>query len=290
MTGLATELLWSGRAQEASRLASEQMSLLESIGDPTLTIGAAYVAIVIKGATCEINDVLRWSQTVIDLADGDPIKGANFAMGSPLAAALEFRGFARYWSGRPGWRQDLDEAVSMARGSDPVTHALIAAGTYGFAVENGMLRADDFPAQEIEQTLQTAERSSGDTALGTVKLLLGDILTHRPAVADRQRGLQLLTQVRDTWVHARTRLYLVPSANIHRPRTRSARRARRCDTGDAVCSRRAVPDRAAADGLCGHRRSGGDAAGAWRRGRRRRSAARDRALSEHSELRGFGGV
>ena len=291
MTGLATELLWSGRAQEASRLASEQMSLLESIGDPTLTIGAAYVAIVIKGATCEINDVLRWSQTVIDLADGDPTKGANFAMGSPLAAALGFRGFARYWSGRPGWRQDLDEAVSMARSSDPVTHALIAAGTYGFAVENGMLRADDFPAQEIEQTLQTAERSSGDTALGTVKLLLGDMLTHRPAVADRQRGLELLTQVRDTWVHARTRsVSSTVRQHVHRPRTRSARRARRCDTGDAVCSRRAVPDRAAADGLCGHRRSGGDAAGAWRRGRRRRSAARDRALGEHSELRGFGGV
>jgi predicted ATPase len=106
MTGLATELPWSGRAQEASRLASEQMSLLESIGNPNLTIGAAYVAIVIKGATCEIDDVLRWSQTVIDLAEGDPTKGANFAMRSPLAAALEFRGFARYWSGRPGWHQD----------------------------------------------------------------------------------------------------------------------------------------------------------------------------------------
>ena len=104
-SGNRAPVVWA-RA-EASRLASEQMSLLESIGDPTLTIGAAYVAIVIKGATCEINDALRWSQTVIDLADGDPTKGANFAMGSPLAAALGFRGFARYWSGRPGWRQDL---------------------------------------------------------------------------------------------------------------------------------------------------------------------------------------
>ena len=56
MTGLATELLWTGRAREASRLASEQMALLESIGDPMLTIGAAYVAIVTKGATCETAD------------------------------------------------------------------------------------------------------------------------------------------------------------------------------------------------------------------------------------------
>ena len=34
MTGLATELLYAGRSREASRLASEQMALLESIGDP----------------------------------------------------------------------------------------------------------------------------------------------------------------------------------------------------------------------------------------------------------------
>ena len=44
MTGLATELLYAGRAREGSRLASEQMALLESIGDPTLTMGLAFVA------------------------------------------------------------------------------------------------------------------------------------------------------------------------------------------------------------------------------------------------------
>ena len=80
MTGLSTELMWHGRAREASRLASEQMALLESIGDATLTIGAAYVPITIKINTGEIADALRWSQTVIDLAEGDPAKGANLAM------------------------------------------------------------------------------------------------------------------------------------------------------------------------------------------------------------------
>ncbi len=39
MTALATELLYAGRTREGSRLASEQMALLESIGDPTLTVG-----------------------------------------------------------------------------------------------------------------------------------------------------------------------------------------------------------------------------------------------------------
>ena len=42
MSGLATELLYAGRSREGSRLASEQMALLESIGDPTLTMGLAF--------------------------------------------------------------------------------------------------------------------------------------------------------------------------------------------------------------------------------------------------------
>ena len=44
MSGLVTELLYTGRSREGSRLASEQMALLESIGDPTLTMGLAVIA------------------------------------------------------------------------------------------------------------------------------------------------------------------------------------------------------------------------------------------------------
>ena len=108
MTGLATELLYAGRnAREESRLASEQMALLESIGDPSLTIGLAFVPFAAWFDAGELGEILRWSQTVIDLAGGDPAKGAGFGMGSPLAVALAFRGIARWWVGRPGWRQDL---------------------------------------------------------------------------------------------------------------------------------------------------------------------------------------
>ena len=88
MTGPATELLYTGRSREASRLASEQMALLESIGDPTLTMGLAFVAFCNWFTVGEFGEVLRWSQTVIDLAGGDPTKGAGFGVGSPLAVAL----------------------------------------------------------------------------------------------------------------------------------------------------------------------------------------------------------
>src|SRR5262249_1720358 len=41
MGGLAAELLYAGRSREGSRVASEQMDLLKSIGDHTLTVGLA---------------------------------------------------------------------------------------------------------------------------------------------------------------------------------------------------------------------------------------------------------
>ena len=171
MTGLATELLYAGRSREGSRLASEQMALLESIGDPTLTVGLAFVAFANWFDAGEFGEILRWSQTVIDLADGDPAKGAGFGIGSPLAVAVAFRGVARWWLGRPGWRQDLHDAVAMARHSDPATLALVVAWTYGLAIQYGVLRADDSAVRASEEAVQTAEgQQRSRTELGRVRV------------------------------------------------------------------------------------------------------------------------
>ncbi len=63
MSGPATELMYAGRAREAARLSSEQMALLESIGDPTPTMGLAVVAFCNWLGVGEFGEVLRWSQT-----------------------------------------------------------------------------------------------------------------------------------------------------------------------------------------------------------------------------------
>ena len=144
MTGLATELGYAGRSREGSRLASEQMALLESIGDPALTMALAMIAFTNWCDAGEFGELLRWSQTVIDLAGGDPAKGAGFGVGSPLAFASTFRGIARWWLGRPGWRQDLHDAVAVARSSNhPTTFAGVVTWTYSWAIHFGVLRADD---------------------------------------------------------------------------------------------------------------------------------------------------
>jgi class 3 adenylate cyclase len=193
MSGLATELHYTGRSREGARLVSEQMALLESIGDPTLTMGLAFVAFNVWGGAGEFGEILRWSQTVIDLAAGDPVKGAGFGFGSPLAAALAFRGLARWWLGRPGWRQDLDDAVAMARNSDPATFAAVVAFTYALAMQYGVLRADDAAVRVSEEAVQAAGSSTW-VALGLAECTLGIALLSRDAAADRHRGLELMVQ------------------------------------------------------------------------------------------------
>ena len=68
------------------------MALLESIGDPTPTMGLAVVAFCNWLGVGEFGEILRWSQTIVDLAAGDPVKGAGYGVGSPLAIALAWRG------------------------------------------------------------------------------------------------------------------------------------------------------------------------------------------------------
>jgi class 3 adenylate cyclase len=239
MTGPAVELLVSGRAQEASRLASEQMALLESIGDPTLTIGLASWAIAIWFDTGEIATVLRWSQTVVELAGGDPTKGASFGVGSPLAVALASRGVARWWLGRPGWREDLDDAVAMARNSDTATQTAVVNYKYSWTVFYGVLRADDSALPEIEEAVHAAEGSIDDAALSVAKFTLGIALMHRDAAADHQRGLEVLMQVRDMWLRKRSLLYAVPLLDVYVARE-SARNGDR--DGAIPVMRKAVDD------------------------------------------------
>jgi hypothetical protein len=118
MSGLMREHLMHGRVREASRVATETMALVEVLGDATLTLGLSFSPITVKLQMGEMGEALRWSQTAIDLADGDPTKG-NFIIGSPLAVTRALRGIARLAVGRPGWRDDLDQAFAMAREGRP---------------------------------------------------------------------------------------------------------------------------------------------------------------------------
>ena len=96
------------------------------MGDPTLTVGLFLPVVYARLESADWTEVMRWSQRVIDLADGDPSKG-NFLFGCPLALALAARGMSEYFLGRPGWRDDLRDGLAMARSADPLSYATVVA-------------------------------------------------------------------------------------------------------------------------------------------------------------------
>ena len=97
----------------------------------------------------------------------------------------------------------------MARRTDPTTLAGIAAWTYGFAMQYGVLRADDSTLRAIEKDVQTAEATSNDTALSLAEYTLGVALLNRDTAADRRRGVEVMMQTRDIMLHERA-LFMLP--------------------------------------------------------------------------------
>jgi hypothetical protein len=243
MAGRALELAHQDRVREASQLASEAMALIESLCDTTLTVGLSFAPIYAKLESAEWSDVLRWSETVIDLADGDPSKG-NFIAGSPLAIALTTRGAARWCLGRPGWRDDVHRAVAMARSADPVSYARAVGFVYGAAIPYGVLMPDDSAKREIEDALHVAERSGDDFAFALARLALGVALVHRHTDAERDRGQQLLAEVRDVFLRRGYNQCDLPLVNVYAARES----ARRGDRSEAITLMREAIDHLFRDG------------------------------------------
>ena len=237
MAGLVMDHAYQDRLREASQLASEAMALIESVGDPTLTVGLSFAPIYAKVESGEWCDVLRWSQRVIDLADGDPSKG-NFIFGSPLALAFTTRAMARYCLGRPGWRDDLRHGLAMARSADPLSYATVVAYVYSAGIPLGVLRPDDSAVREIEDALRIAERSGDDLALAIARVTLGVALVHRQTAAERDRGQKLLAEVSDVFLRRGHNLCDLPIVNVYLARER----ARRGDRDEAIPLMRAAVD------------------------------------------------
>ena len=242
MAALLMDHAYQDRVREASQLASEAMALIESIGDPTLTVGLSFAPIYAKMEDAEFSDVLRWSQTVIDLADGDPSKG-NLFFGSPLALAFTSRALARYCLGRPGWRDDQRHGLAMTRSADPLSYATVATYVY-LGIAFGVLRPDDSVLHEIDDALRIAERSADDLALDFTRWTLGVALVHRQTAAERDPGEKLLAEVGAEYLRRRQNLCDLPIVNVYLAREI----ARRGDRNEALPLMRAAADHLFRDG------------------------------------------
>ena len=241
--GMVVSYAHQDRVREASRLGSEAWTLAESVGDATLTVGLSFPLIFGKIESAEWGDVLRWSQTVIELADGDASKG-NFLVGSPLALAFAARGMARYFHGHSGWRDDLRHGLPLALRSDPASYAGVAGYAYLMGLPVGVLRSDDHALHEIEDALRIAERSSDDVVVGFLRAALSLALMHRREADDRTRGAELGTEVCAVLRTQRRNLCDLPIIEIYVARER----ARGGDRDGAIPLMRAICDHLFRDG------------------------------------------
>ena len=238
MAGLVMDHAYRARMQEASRLASENMAVIESIDDPNSTVGLSFAAIYSKGITTECRDVLRWSQRVIDLADGDPRRG-KLIFGSPLALAHASRAIALYCLGRPGWKHDLQQGMSIAPSADPMSYATVVAYVYFGGIPLGVLAVDDRAVREVEDALRIAERSADDLALGYARMTMGITLVQRPSVAERERGQALLADVAEVFIRRKHNLCELPLVKAYL----ALESARRGDRDEVIpFMRKAVED------------------------------------------------
>ncbi|MFZ1163402.1 AAA family ATPase [Mycobacterium sp.] len=202
MAGRVLELFFNARRREASQLATEHARLLESIGDPTLTIAVLGAAASVKHETAEISEVLRFAERIIDLARGDPTMGGTLQSGSPLALAIALRGLARSYLGIRGAKDDFRQAVTMASPFEAVTrtgamfHADIAATI------NGMALPDETTLRETAESLTLAEQSGEDVALGLARCNRAVALVQGDGTS-RELAVELLLETRDNAVQRR---------------------------------------------------------------------------------------
>ena len=81
--------------------------------------------------------------------------------------------------------------------------------------------ADDAALRDIEAALGIIERSSEDIAVGLARFTLGLALVHRDSSAQRERGLEVLGQVRDMCHNGRFYLFMLPVVDVLAARGRA---------------------------------------------------------------------
>ena len=195
MAGLPVSMTLLNKHRDAVKIAGEQEQLVESIGDPLLTVGLLHGVITARLHAGQAEAAARSAQRVIDTAAGDVAMG-ELLIGSPLAQATMLRGVARCALGRPGWRADFAEGISMASGSDAVTRVIVVSYPYGMLFLNGVFVPDDIVFGAVRNAFNTAEQSGDDFTLGMAGFAYGAVSIARDDI-DPAIGAQVLQEVLD---------------------------------------------------------------------------------------------
>ena len=198
MAGHLTTLTFNAHHQEAAGMASEFATLVESIGDPAMTVGLFYAAAQAKWEAGAASESMRLAQRIIDIADGDPTMG-SLVIRSPLANAIAVKGAAGMSLGRPGWRDDLEEGVVLARSVGATTRPFVQLYKYAAATQNGAVLPDAQDVAQAAETLEVAQRSANNTAVAYALLNRATTLIHTDS-DERSAGFEFLAKAREIFV------------------------------------------------------------------------------------------
>ena len=176
MAGLIGDYTIARQHRKHQRLAFELTALLESIGEPTLTVGLAISPMCdeadYRGYGRDAAVSRKWS-SICPIAirpEGNSLWARRWRMPTDHGRSLgghRAMGLARRLSTRP---DDVAKYRSACRRapSSPIT--------YGSAIYNGVVLADDVALRDIQEALDIAERSADDLALGFALLTHGQLL------------------------------------------------------------------------------------------------------------------
>jgi adenylate cyclase len=210
--GWVAALVVHARFREASELASELADLLESIGDPELTVGLLYTGISAKLQCGELTEAVRLAQRMIDLADGDATRG-NFIVAAPLVGATMLRGVARSALGDRGWTTDVEQAATMVRAFNPTMRALMLFFKV-MLVPNGVLVTDAATLEDTAEVLELAKRSGDNLTLACAQCARGIVLAAGDN-AQRHEASPLLAAAREAALQERFTLLVATWVDLH---------------------------------------------------------------------------
>jgi adenylate cyclase len=213
MAGQINALADNEHYREASQLALELEPLLESIGDPTLTVGLLWTALSPKFSLGEINEGLRLAQRLTDLAGDDPHTG-DLIIETPLILTLMVRDAAHATLGQAGWKREIERSAAMCREINPGGRAVIEfLYIYMLGILNGLLRFDNSMLEATAETLRQAEQRGDDYALTAARLLHGLVLAQSEG-PQRSDGFRQLAVARDALLEKRFLLGRLPLIDL----------------------------------------------------------------------------
>jgi adenylate cyclase len=219
MAGHLTTLTFNSHHREAAAMAMEFATLVDSIGDSEMTVGLLHAAAQAKWEVGEATECLQLAQRIIDVAHGDPTMG-DFVFGSPLAWAITLKGAAGMFLGRPGWRQDLEDGIALARSFDATTRPFTQLYKYAAAIQNGAVLPTAEDVAQAAESLQIAQRSGDNTALAYSLLNQATTLIHYNPESPAA-GVDFLTKAREMLVDEKLIVALRRMSDIEFARERA---------------------------------------------------------------------